>query len=59
MAAGVVDELRLHVAPVLLGAGTKLFADADHRIELLPVRVIDTPMAAHLTYRVLEVAKRS
>lgn len=59
LAAGVVDELRIHVVPVLLGAGIRLFDDAGPRVELLPVRMVDTAMATHLTYRVLDVAKQS
>jgi dihydrofolate reductase len=51
LAAGVVDRLRLHVAPMLLGAGTPLFAGgAPGRLELL--ETIDTPEATHLTYRI-------
>lgn len=52
LAAGLGDELRLHVAPVLLGAGTRLFDDlpaATHELELLDQ--VTTPHAAHLAYR--------
>lgn len=48
--AGLVDIVRLHVAPVLLGGGTKLFAsDAGPRLEW--VETVDTPEATHLSYR--------
>lgn len=53
--AGLVDELQLHVLPVLLGAGLRLFDNlgiGTHRLE--PVRVVDTPGATHLKYRVLK-----
>jgi dihydrofolate reductase len=46
---GLVVRLRLHVAPVLLGAGTALFDGAGH--ELGHLETVDTPGATHLTYR--------
>lgn len=49
--AGLVAELRLHVVPVLLGAGTPLF-DQGPRLELEPVQVEHSPAVTHLTYRV-------
>jgi dihydrofolate reductase len=55
--AGLVDELELHVVPVLLGDGMRLFdaglglAD-DQGIELVPTRVVDTPDVTHLRYTV-------
>jgi dihydrofolate reductase len=52
--AGLIDELHLHVLPVLMGQGLRLFEhlDAEH-VELERVHVIDGPHAAHLKYRVL------
>jgi dihydrofolate reductase len=48
---GLLDELRLHLAPVLLGDGTPLFAGNSPRaLRQLHVRV--SGHAAHLTYRV-------
>lgn len=50
--AGVLDELQIHQIPVLLGKGRRLFDALSRRIELDIVRVVDTPEATHLRYRV-------
>jgi dihydrofolate reductase len=50
--AGVLDELQIHQVPVLFGAGLRLFALLPSRIELEIVRVIDTPEATHIRYRI-------
>jgi dihydrofolate reductase len=50
--AGVLDELQIHLVPVLFGAGRRLFEVLPSRIELEVVRVIDTPEATHIRYRV-------
>jgi dihydrofolate reductase len=47
--AGVLDELQIHQIPVLLGRGRRLFDELPLEI----VRVIDTPEATHIRYRVL------
>jgi dihydrofolate reductase len=51
--AGVLDELEIHLVPVLLGEGRRLFdhLGAEH-IELEPTRVLDAPGVTHLRYRV-------
>ncbi len=50
LAAGVVDELRLHVVPFVAGRGERLFADVGH-LELTPVSSRTTPRVTHLVYR--------
>ncbi|MCI0156195.1 dihydrofolate reductase family protein [Leifsonia shinshuensis] len=50
--AGVVDELRLHVVPLTLGAGERVF-DRVPPLELELLRSRVTPQVAHLTYRVV------
>jgi dihydrofolate reductase len=52
LAAGVLDELQIHQVPVLFGGGRRLFEVLPERIELEIVRVIDTPEATHIRYRV-------
>jgi dihydrofolate reductase len=51
--AGVLDEVQIHQIPVLLGEGRRLFDVLPSLIELEIVRVIDTPEATHIRYRVL------
>jgi dihydrofolate reductase len=50
--AGVLDEVQLHLVPVLLGQGRRLFDVLPGLVELERVQVIDTPDATHLRYRV-------
>jgi dihydrofolate reductase len=50
--AGVLDEVQIHLIPVLLGRGRRLFDVLPSEIELEIVRVIDTPEATHVRYRV-------
>ena len=51
--AGVLDELQIHQIPVLFGSGRRLFDALPTRVELEIVRVIDTPEATHIRYRVV------
>ena len=50
--AGVLDEVQIHQIPVLFGGGRRLFDLLPSRVELEIVRVIDTPEATHIRYRV-------
>jgi len=51
LTAGVIDELVLDIAPVLLGSGEALFEGVpDPGLE--PVEVIHSPLATHVVYRV-------
>jgi dihydrofolate reductase len=50
--AGELDELEIHLVPVLLGAGRRLFEDTD-RVELERVRQLEGRDVTHLRFRVV------
>jgi dihydrofolate reductase len=50
--ARLVDEIHLHVVPVLLGDGVRLFEGLGHgAVELTTTRVVDSPNVTHVTLR--------
>lgn len=50
---GLVDEIRVHVVPVLLGGGTPLFGSLGSAVTLERTQVVATPAATHLGFRVV------
>jgi dihydrofolate reductase len=55
LVAGLIDEMEIHVVPLLLGAGERLFdnlADSDVKLEL--VRTLEGPSVTHLKYRIVK-----
>ena len=54
LAAGLLDELELHVAPMLLGGGASLFAGVGPDAQLERMRVVEAPGVTHLKYRVVK-----
>ena len=50
--AGYLEELSISIAPLILGAGKRLFEGFDQDIELEHVGVLQSPFATHITYRV-------
>lgn len=52
LAAGLLDELHLHIVPVVLGAGERLLEDVgDPTLE--PIGVVTSPAVTHVKYRVV------
>ena len=49
---GYVEELSISIAPLVLGAGKRLFEGFDQQMELEQTRVLHSPFATHITYRV-------
>ena len=54
LAAGLIDEFQVHVVPLLLGGGVRLFDQLGTKPELEVARVIGSPGVTHLKYRVVK-----
>jgi dihydrofolate reductase len=52
LAAGLLEELLLHVAPLLLGGGVRLFEGISQDVQLEQTEVISSPAVTHLRFRV-------
>jgi dihydrofolate reductase len=52
LAAGLVDELELHIVPIVLGSGARLFEGVGPDLELEQVRATEAPGVTHVKYRV-------
>ena len=50
LAAGLVDELELHIVPLVLGGGARLFDGVGPDVALEQVRAVEAPGVAHLKY---------
>jgi dihydrofolate reductase len=56
--AGLVDEIHVDVAPVLLGSGVRLFDHLAEPIELEAIRMVEAPHVTHLGYRLVHKNKK-
>jgi dihydrofolate reductase len=54
LAAGLVDEIEVHVAPLILGGGERLFDGVSPNLKLEQLRAVEGPGVAHLKYRVVK-----
>jgi dihydrofolate reductase len=53
--AGLLDEIQILLAPMLLGEGVRLLESLDaDRVKLEVTRVIDSPAVTHLKYRAVK-----
>jgi dihydrofolate reductase len=52
LAAGLLDELYLHILPIVLGAGERLLENVGYPT-LEPVKVVASPAVTHVKYRVV------
>ena len=52
--SGWLDEIQIHLIPILLGEGTRLFDQLDRSIELERIQVTEAPDVAHLGFRIVK-----
>jgi dihydrofolate reductase len=52
--AGLVDEIQIHVSPILLGSGSRLFDGVGPDVKLEQLRAVEAPGVTHLKYRVVK-----
>ncbi len=53
LAAGLLDELWLHIVPVTIGEGARLFENVPN-LQLEPLEISGTPLVTHIRYRVIK-----
>jgi dihydrofolate reductase len=51
LAAGLLDELELHIVPILLGGGARLFDGLGGDVRLEQMRAVEAPGVTHVKYR--------
>src|SRR5215207_7614085 len=51
---GLVDEIQVHIIPVLLGSGSRFFGELPSSLELRRTRVLESPLVTHLSYSVVK-----
>lgn len=56
LAAGLMGEIQIHLAPVLLGSGTRLFEHLGDQVQLQRTTVVEAPNVTHLRFRVIRPA---
>ncbi len=54
LAAGLVDEFELHIVPLLLGGGARLFDGLGPDLQLEQTRAVEAPGVTHVKYRVVK-----
>ncbi|MDB5161072.1 MAG: Dihydrofolate reductase, partial [Candidatus Saccharibacteria bacterium] len=52
LAAGLIDELWLHIVPVFVNKGQRLFIDMPTDLHLKPLKVRTTDMVTHIKYSI-------
>lgn len=53
LTAGLLDEIQIHLVPIFMGAGVRLFEGTPQEIGMEPTRVVDSPAVTHLKYRIV------